>query len=383
MAPPVTSSGYIGKPAAQMGYVQEPMGLDEDYQRTHAASGSMSPPQAAMIHPVKHDRHQHHHHRQLHQQHHQPESYSRDIVGEQPVEVPRYMQRVLPVPIQAQKLDQKQGAARHIKGVTFDGRTSAPVYGRSKPRNDYLRTTSEEHHSYGERAHTMAHPPPIVSDHHTGGLSEARDTDNEERSSSVASHASNASYTAGDHQVQASHTRGAITASEFNISTGRNPRESLVASEQEREDERLGSYLQHTADQQRSSRRPSRGPEFPASRYQDHLHQSSPRDRNVQHHQQHQAQPLSVSPQRLSQEPGSLSDTGNASLSDKEVAAIGTPPSRSERRARVRDQQSSNERSLGDGGGSSQSLRSQSCGQTSGDLSKKSNSTTQLSLSGE
>lgn len=218
-----------------------------------------------------------------------------------------------------------------------------------------------------------------------GDLSEAEDSDNEERSSSVASHTSNVSYSVGDHQVQASHTRGAITASEFNISSGRNPRESWLASEQDHD--REGSYVHHTA-AQRSSRRMSRGSEFPAAQQQQQQDQPTnqpSRDRASKLQQHIQPSAGGTSPQRLTHEPGSLSDTGAASLSDKEAASMGTPLSRSERRARVRDQQqSSNERSIGDGGGSSQSLRSQSGGQTSGGgLSKKSNSTTQLSLSGK
>jgi hypothetical protein len=394
MMSPMSSNRYMGPSLAQMSQTQPPPVEDDYATRPPPGTAASPPPVPSMVPPYKIE--QHHLQRHQQQHHHHQEVYVREM-SRQPVDTSGYKQTAVPLPTQPidhhhhhhhqqlphqqqQQQHQLQAATRYGKGVTFDGRTSAPVYGRSRQQDNYLRTASEDHDSYGDRMAGMQLGGGLSQ---APGLSEADDSDNEERSSSIASHASNASYTAGDHQMQPSHTRGAITASEFNISSGRNPRESWLANEQECEEERRGSYIHHTAGQRRPSRRASRGPEFPAARH-EHLSQPS-RDRSAApvSQQQQTAQPLSVSPQRLTHEPGSLSDTGAASLSDKEAAVMGTPPSRSERRARVRDQQSSNERSIGDAGGSSQSLRSQSCGQTSGGLSKKSNSTNQLSLSGK
>jgi len=262
-----------------------------------------------------------------------------------------------------------------------------------------------------------------------GNAPEDSDNENEnedgERSSSIVSRASNASYSVGDHQLQASHTRGAITASEFNISTGRNPRESWLADDHVQDAQRAyNAHHNYRADSSHNTqtlepgeRRSTRGSDYPTSTPSSQRHHHLEAQRNElaqnqskethrqaasvsihqqQHQQQQQHQTGGTSLHRLTQaeQPGSFSDTG---ASDKEqqvgLTASGMTAGgahsgdyRSDRRARVRDQQqqSSNERSIGDGGGSSQSLRSQSGGQTtSGELSKKSNSTTQLSLSGK
>lgn len=161
-------------------------------------------------------------------------------------------------------------------------------------------------------------------------------------------------------------------------------------------------------------RRRSRGPEFPAFAGGPHsepaivgssvvggpIGSDNHQQRSSSHrrsHGQQQQQHSSSLHEGGGGGGGSLSDTVAPSLSDKDLGTLGTlggstgtPPSRLEsRRARVRDQQqqqSSNERSFGDGAGSSQSLKSQSGaggGVGSGGLSKKSNSATQLSLSGK
>ena len=287
--------------------------------------------------------------------------------------------RKMPMPPTTAMDQPQQKQIRASKGVTFDGRTSAPVYGQSRqrdPRENYLRTSSEEYDTHVDKSMRLQPNAP------TGDLSGAEDSEGEveEGSSSIASRASNASYTAGDHQMQPVQSRGAITTSEFNISTGRNPRESWLADEGPHDD---GKPYGRSGPP-REARRASRGLEPPPQQAEQSTRDRPPKA--TPHQQQvRQTATLPTAP-RLLHESGSLSDNGAASLSDKEAAPMsgGTPPTRSERRARVRDQQqSSNERSIGDGGGSSQSLRSQSGIQTSGGLSKKSNSTTQLSLSGE
>lgn len=297
----------------------------------------------------------------------------------------------------------QQQAPRPSKGVTFDGRTSAPVYERRKKetRDKYLRTNSEE---YGG-AHVETGGEPMIRkddrrqvrdrqplDQQHSGADESED--NEERSSSIASRNSNASFAGStdQHQHQSrqrSHRtqRSAITASEFNITTGQSTApDTWLAGQQQ-----VGPKVASSANVMSKDSRIGRGPEFPVVQVAPEQVAFSERhgaDRGTtKHPRQHSSSYL---------EGGSVSDTGGtASISDKEASisqtiamggSAGTPPgSRSERRARVRDnQQSSNERSIGDGAGSSQSLKSQGgIGTGSGGLSKKSNSTTQLSLSGK
>ena len=296
------------------------------------------------------------------------------------VGAPDYSWRSMPVYNvgQAEQLAQQQQAQHQLracKGVTFDGRTSAPVYGRRKreSRESYLRANSEEHAPEAAQQQHRATVCPEQS-----GAEESED--NEDRSSSIASKASNASYSASDHHMQLQQQQqqqqqpraSTITAAEFNIQTAEPASRDSWPSQQ---DERLHlEAIAATAKQ----RRPSRGPEFPNFGTQE--------ARGQQRHRASRAR------QRQLHEGDSFTDTGGASLSDKEPGGLGSNVSsseiaagRSERRARVRDQQSSNERSFGDGaGGSSQSLKSQSgMGSASGGLSKKSNSTTQLSLSGK
>lgn len=289
-----------------------------------------------------------------------------------------------------------QAPRRQSKGVTFDGRTSAPVYGRRKreTRERYLRTNSEEygHVDSGDPAsqkidtRQMARQP---GGQHSG----AEESENEDRSSSIASRTSNASYAGSTdqhpqgrhHQVGRRSQRAAITASEFNITgTGQGlASDSWLAGDQpHQQPARLASGSREL--------RAGRGPEFPVGQMVGEpiaggKHGSG--NGAKRYPSQHSSTYL---------EGGSVSDTGGAaSISDKEAnssqatalgGSTGTPPgNKSERRARVRDnQQSSNERSIGDGAGSSQSLKSQmGPGTGSGGLSKKSNSTTQLSLSGK
>lgn len=290
---------------------------------------------------------------------------------------------------------EQQAPRRQSKGVTFDGRTSAPVYGRRKRemRERYLRTNSEEygHTDSGDRAsqkidtRQMARQP---GGQHSG----AEESENEDRSSSIASRTSNASYAGSTdqhpqsrhHQVGRRSQRAAITASEFNITgTGQSlASDSWLAGDQpHQQPTRLASGSREL--------RAGQGPEFPPGQMAGEPSTSTGKHSSgaKKHPSQHSSSYL---------EGGSVSDTGGAaSISDKEAnssqatalgGSTGTPPgNKSERRARVRDnQQSSNERSIGDGAGSSQSLKSQmGPGTGSGGLSKKSNSTTQLSLSGK
>lgn len=245
-------------------------------------------------------------------------------------------------------LAEDQTSSRASKGVTFDGRTSAPVYGRSKrsSRENYLRTNSEEY-----RNSRAAEQSPAEESE-----------DNEEQSSSIASKASN-----GSEKRQ----RATITGAEFNVG-----RRAPYSSQQRDERHLLATTSgESSRDSKSATRRTSRTAEF-----------SQLEPRRV-HSKQHQSV----------LDAGSLSDTGGAaSLSDRDAGSqasrLGpdagsgeTLPGRSERRARVRDQHqdSSNERSIGDAGGSSQSLKSQSGPGNSSGLGKKSNSTTQLSLSGK
>lgn len=336
--------------------------------------------------------------------------------------------------LQQQQQQQQQLAQsvqhRPAKGVTFDGRISAPVYGRRKKetREKYLRTNSEEYAAKGAETCPgrnvlvdKAIKSHLARDSIEGDVSAPEESeDKEEGSSSIASRASNASYSGLEHypnepqQHQQQHQAGTgvrggvITASEFNLSG----MEYWPPSQHEDSRQRLSSHEgSHELSQTTvpgKDRRISRGPEFPnfsSQQEQPLVSERHARRRRTspkhQYQQQHHQQPITS----LSyHETDSFSDTGLAStFSDKDIGSqgatatfgggsgadigSGTSPSKSERRHRVRDQQhSSNERSIGDGGGSSQSLKSQSGGISgSGQpgLSKKSNSTTQLSLSGK
>lgn len=290
----------------------------------------------------------------------------------------------------------QQVPQRQSKGVTFDGRTSAPVYGRRKreTREKYLRTNSEEYGAgdagriepSGQRIDTRQRARQPSGQH--SGAEESED--NEDRSSSIASRTSNASYTGsidqqGRHHAGRRSQRSAITASEFNI-TGTGPSlasDSWVGSQQQQQQQ--SAYPAAGSKEHRVGR----GPEFP-------MGQTTGEPVPVPRHGSGDGAKRRSRHSSTFLESESVSDTGGAaSISDKEAGSsqatalggsTGTPPSnRSDRRARVRDnQQSSNERSIGDAAGSSQSLKSQmGPGTSSGGLSKKSNSTTQLSLTGK
>lgn len=326
-------------------------------RRNRALSG------AIQVHQEQAHQLAHHQQQPLAQQAHRPQpELPKPLHGSQPTASAR-------APNQHQMMVETHApATRPGKGVTFDGRTSAPVYGRrsrqTELRDSYLRTNSEEYPVGGQ----------VMLSEQLGGQDESEE--NEERSSSLASRASAGSYSR--------QKPSALTASEFNLGANQG---------------------QSSADHPARERRPSRGPEFPASQTPINEGASSA----SRHHSPGASRDKKASTLATFQEVGSLSDTGgHTSLSDKEqpqhqqsggsgsrsgqVArshsnSAETPPSRSERRARVRDsQQSSNERSFGEATavGSSQSLKSQSGGLgASGGFSKKSNSTTQLSLSGK
>lgn len=318
--------------------------------------------------------------------------------------------------------------SRGSKGVTFDGRTSAPLYGGNRRRHErseeqYLRTNSEEANTYSLGARTghgqhssSSHDAEQAHARHARlatGYDDARhalsgpemgagdsdvDAEDERPSSSIGSRDSYAAHS--QHASRAAHTKRSSGASNSEFAAA-----SVSAGGSHRRD----SWITEDAHEPAGTRFADDIDESPQQ--QHHHHRQSLESGDVargrksrrHRHEQHQLH------QRL--EAGSLSDAGGAttSLSDKADGAqagaststlagaqsshlpdVATPPSapKSERRARAhREHQSSNERSVGgqaDGGGSSQSLKSQSNlgGSTGGGLSKKSNSTTQLSLSG-
>lgn len=294
-----------------------------------------------------------------------------------------------------------QVGIRTSKEVTFDGRTSAPIYGRQNRRKEslepnYLRTNSEEYGEHQAGQHYQRHPyqPNLGQRGLNGELLRSEDagfmSDEQEIVSSVVSHESperpNFPQT---HLSQVDlHKRRLksmpLTAGEFNLD-GKSAEHTQYQEDQ----------LQPPTTSSRSTIRQSR----PTAQRQQEMASG---DASVQSSQANKdshkrSTPKTIAMQQKQHSGGSfleavsISDNeGGVSLvSEKEATNSGslaapTSSSRSaEKRARVRDQQSSNERSVGDGVGSNQSLKSQSGGASGSGLTKKSNSTTQLSLSGK